>query len=129
MSVITLRNPDGSMLERLPYSTFVRRLAKQMPDPVQDAVHAAVGISGEAGELLDAIKKVWVYDKALDRQNVVEELGDLRFYMQHLMNVLAISESEVIEHNVKKLQVRYASGTYSNEQAQARADKQEGEQA
>ena len=36
------------------------------------ALHMAVGISGEAGELLDAIKKFVVYNKLLDRENVVE---------------------------------------------------------
>lgn len=38
----------------------------------------ATGVSGEAGELLDAVKKSVVYKKPLDRENVVEELGDLR---------------------------------------------------
>lgn len=105
------------------YTDFVKKLAKPMESEILDALHGAVGISGEAGELLDAIKKVWVYNKPMDRKNVVEELGDLRFYMQHLMNVLGITETEVIEANVQKLHVRYAAG-YSDAAAQARADKE-----
>lgn len=105
------------------YSEFVEKLAKPMGSEILDALHGAVGISGEAGELLDALKKVWVYNKPMDRKNVVEELGDLRFYMQHLMNVLDITEQEVIEANVQKLQVRYAAG-YSDAAAQARVDKE-----
>src|ERR1035437_131468 len=40
-------------------------------------LHMVVGISGEAGELLDAIKKQVIYRKPLDRENVIEELGDI----------------------------------------------------
>ena len=87
--------------------------------------HMATGVSGEAGELLDAVKKSVVYKKPLDRENVVEELGDLRFYMAGLMNALNISEQEILYATNKKLGKRYASGSYSNEQAQERADKAE----
>ena len=87
--------------------------------------HMATGVSGEAGELLDAVKKSVVYKKPLDRENVVEELGDLRFYMAGLMNALSISEQEILYATNKKLGKRYASGSYSNEQAQERADKVE----
>lgn len=90
--------------------------------------HMATGVSGEAGELLDAVKKAVVYKKQLDRENVVEELGDLRFYMAGLMNALSISEQEILYATNKKLGKRYASGSYSNEQAQERADKAEEEQ-
>ena len=90
--------------------------------------HMATGVSGEAGEageLLDAVKKSVLYKKPLDRENVVEELGDLRFYMAGLMNALDITEDELVEATNKKLGKRYASGSYSNEQAQERADKNE----
>ena len=85
--------------------------------------HMTTGVSGEAGELLDAVKKSVVYKKPLDRENVVEELGDLRFYMAGLMNALDITEDELLIANYKKLGKRYASGSYSNSQAQERADK------
>lgn len=88
-------------------------------------LHMAVGVSGEAGELLDVVKKAVIYQKPLDRENVVEELGDLRFYMAGLMNALGISEQELLYATNKKLAKRYASGSYSNEQAQERADKVE----
>jgi NTP pyrophosphatase (non-canonical NTP hydrolase) len=104
------------------YSEFVARLAKPMGSPTLDILHAAVGVSGEAGELLDAVKKNWAYNKPLDRENIVEELGDLRFYMQHMMNLLNITDHEVIKHNLEKLQKRYAEG-YSDKAAQERADK------
>jgi NTP pyrophosphatase (non-canonical NTP hydrolase) len=85
--------------------------------------HMATGVSGEAGELLDAIKKHVIYQKPLDVENVKEELGDILFYMSNLMQSVGLSFEEVLQHNVDKLSVRHSSGSYSNKQAQERADK------
>lgn len=87
-------------------------------------LHMAVGISGEAGELLDAIKKHVVYQKPLDMENVIEELGDLEFYMEGLRQSLNLCRQQCLDANVIKLSKRYAQACYTNEQAQARADKQ-----
>lgn len=92
-----------------------------------NALHMAVGVSGEAGELLDAVKKYVVYDKPLDRMNVVEELGDLEFYMEGLRAEFGITREETIQANIAKLSKRYHSGGYTDSQAQARADKPEGQ--
>lgn len=105
------------------YSDFVAALMKDMGTPTLNILHAAVGISGEAGELLDAVKKHWAYCKPLDKENVIEELGDLEFYMQALRNEIGVPRSYIIDQNRKKLSKRYATLSYSNEQAAARADK------
>ena len=89
-------------------------------------LHMAVGIVGEAGELIDAIKKAVIYRKPLDRVNVVEELGDLEFYMEGLRKKLNITREETLIGNIDKLGKRYADG-YSDKAAQARADKPNGE--
>jgi NTP pyrophosphatase (non-canonical NTP hydrolase) len=86
-------------------------------------LHMSVGISGESGELLDAIKKHVIYNKPIDLENVIEELGDLEFYMEGLRQGLGISREETIDANIAKLGVRYAQG-YSDKAAQERADKQ-----
>ena len=86
-------------------------------------LHMGVGVSTEANELLDAIKKHTIYQKPLDVENVKEELGDLLFYMSNLMQSVGLSFKEVLQHNIDKLSVRYSSGKYSNQQAQERADK------
>ena len=87
------------------------------------SLHMAVGIAGEAGELLDAVKKAAIYRKPIDRANVVEELGDLEFYMEGLRQGLGITRQEVLDHNITKLSKRYSSGSYSDKHAQERADK------
>jgi NTP pyrophosphatase (non-canonical NTP hydrolase) len=89
-----------------------------------DLIHAIMGISGEAGELLDGIKKHVIYNKPLDIENVIEELGDMEFYMEQLRQRLGITREQTIEHNIAKLSKRYASLGYSDAAAQERADKQ-----
>lgn len=125
-SFVKLINAQGHT-DIIRYDAFVAYLFKLLMDQTQDILHAAVGISGEAGELLDAVKKTWIYNKPLDRANVIEELGDLRFYIQAMMNVLRISEQEILQSNANKLAVRYKGLVYTDEAAQKRADKAPGE--
>ena len=87
--------------------------------------HMATGVSGEAGELLDAIKKHAICCKPVDRENVIEELGDLEFYMEGLRQGMKITREETLKHNLEKLYTRYANRSYSNDQAKGRADKPE----
>ena len=112
------------------HAEMVELLAKPGIEIIQQAtggeghlLHMALGVCGEAGELGDAIKKHVIYKKRLDRANVVEELGDLVFYMQGIMNEVGIGWDEVLDHTYDKLmKKRYPNG-YSNEAAIARADK------
>jgi NTP pyrophosphatase (non-canonical NTP hydrolase) len=87
------------------------------------AWHMASCVPGEAGELFDAVKRWVIYEKPLDRANVVEELGDLEFYMQGLRSRLGITREETLQSNVDKLAKRYKAGAFSNQAAQERADK------
>ena len=112
------------------YSQMVRRLTKPGEEIVATLsangahlLHMAMGISGEAGEMLDAIKKAVIYRKELDVNNVIEELGDLEFYMEGLRSYLRVTREQVLAHNMAKLSARYASARYSDQQAQERADK------
>lgn len=114
------------------HADMVRSLKKD-PDTIPlspgkvDAIHMVLGIAGEAGELVDAVKKWAIYGKELDMGNVVEELGDLEFYMEGLRQQLGIPRPRTLEKNRDKLltgkKARYKEGTYSDAAAHARADK------
>lgn len=86
-------------------------------------MHMAIGISGEAGELLDAIKKQVIYCKALDRENALEELGDLEFYMEGMRQGLGLTREQCLEANIAKLGKRYDGMKYTDAAAHKRADK------
>jgi NTP pyrophosphatase (non-canonical NTP hydrolase) len=87
-------------------------------------LHGAMGISGEAGELMDAIKKHILYNKPLDVTNVKEELGDLCWYMALMLDQVGSSFDEVMKMNHDKLEKRFPGG-FTEKLAQQRLDKVE----
>jgi len=121
-------------MPEIDFAEMVKALAKDGDEIAQELsgldahiLHMAVGVSGEAGELIDAIKKAVIYRKDIDIKNIIEELGDLEFYMEGLRQGLGISREETITANIEKLGKRYSDGEYSDVDAQVRADKIEGE--
>lgn len=109
-------------IEIVRYDQFVLALAKPQSRQLM-CLHAALGVAGEAGELADAIKIEHIYGKEPNRANIVEELGDLRWYIQMVMNLYGISEAEVLQENAFKLAKRYVGLKYSDKSALERADK------
>ena len=112
------------------YEEFVTSLVKDGHKIKQEltgnechTIHMVMGISGEVGELLDAVKKSVIYRKQLDRVNVIEELGDIEFYLEGFRQSVGISRDETIKENMDKLSKRYSKIQYTDEDAQTRADK------
>lgn len=105
------------------YPQFVENLGKPLDRMASELHHHTTGMAGEAGELLDASKKVWIYDKPVDVEHIIEEMGDLRWYYQSMLNMLGITDEDIQAANTVKLRKRYPEGVYSNEQAIKRADK------
>jgi len=100
------------------YEKASERTEKKFPDGLEldqqqmELLHAAIGISTEAGEILDAFKKHLIYGKDLDIINITEELGDITWYMaimtRYLKNLTgATLEDDILELNIDKLKARY----------------------
>lgn len=119
-------NPEtGNYYDIVRYDKFVELLLKQDTEKMMK-IHAAVGIAGEAGELLDAIKKVHIYGQTETPAilaNIVEELGDLEFYMQAMRNLYGLSRSDILSSNAVKLSKRYKKLTFTTEESIDRKDK------
>ncbi|MFG1483752.1 nucleoside triphosphate pyrophosphohydrolase family protein [Halobacteriovorax sp. HFRX-2_2] len=88
-------------------------------DGIKRLLHAGIGLSTEAGEFLDALKKHIFYGKELDRVNLAEELGDLFWYMAIVGDELGIKFEDVMERNITKLKARYGE-KFSEEKADKR---------
>ena len=82
-------------------------------------LHAGLGVSTEAGELLDAIKKHVYYGKKLDKVNIFEEMGDLFWYLAILSDELGFDFEDIMKKNIEKLQTRYGK-TFSEDKACSR---------
>lgn len=70
-------------------------------------LHATMGLCTESGELTDQLKKHLFYGKELDRVNLIEEAGDLLWYLAILFDELNTSFEEVMSSNNAKLRSRY----------------------
>ncbi len=72
-----------------------------------DLLHASMGLSTEAAEFTDALKKHIFYGKELDTVNLKEEIGDILWYAAIALEALDSSFEEVMQTNIDKLAARY----------------------
>ncbi|HSH18665.1 MAG TPA: nucleoside triphosphate pyrophosphohydrolase family protein [Candidatus Saccharimonadales bacterium] len=80
------------------------------PDPLMDKTVWAMGISGEAGEVIEKWKKIVAYKDGKisdeDKAELLKELGDVVWYIAVFAHSLGLSFDEVMQANVQKLQDR-----------------------
>lgn len=84
-------------------------------------INAALGLTGESGEFADQIKKWLFQDHPLDNAKLINELGDIRFYLELACYAIGVSLEEVEKQNSAKLRKRYPNG-FTTEASQARVD-------
>jgi len=76
---------------------------------------ACLGLSAEAGEFTEIVKKMVFQGKPLNDENLrhmMLELGDVFWYWTNACRALDINPNEVIAANVKKLEARYPGGSF-----------------
>lgn len=72
-----------------------------------DLLHAGLGLVTEVGELNDIIKKFLFYGKEIDVINLLEEVGDIMWYIFFLSARVGINLDECIAMNLEKLKKRF----------------------
>jgi len=90
------------------YSQFVED--KMLTKGRERLIENALGLTGEAGEVSEKIKKLF-RDKRIDDDAVLKELGDVLFYTVALSNIFGGSLIKIIELNMEKLNERVKNGT------------------
>lgn len=68
------------------------------------------GLNGEAGECIDILKKVEFQGHEFDRNRLIDELGDVLWYVAQTATGLEISLEDVAQYNIDKLRKRYPDG-------------------
>ncbi len=76
----------------------------RIPD---DVLHAVIGISTEAGELLDVVKKNMFYGKPIDYVNLDEEMGDVLWYIAVYHFARGRDIEATMVQVIEKLKVRF----------------------
>ena len=78
-------------------------------------ITAALGLTAEAGEFTEVVKKIILQGKPYNEDNVFHmkrELGDICWYIAQACMALDTSFDEIIEMNVEKLKARYPGGEF-----------------
>lgn len=73
-------------------------------------LNAALGLAGEAGEVADHVKKVYMQGHPLSEVKLVDECGDVLWYLALMCEALGIDMTLIAQHNVEKLRKRYPQG-------------------
>lgn len=73
-------------------------------------VNGVMGLNGESGECIDIVKKAEFQGHNLDTDKLIDELGDVLWYIAEICTALNVDMSEVAEKNIEKLKQRYPDG-------------------
>ena len=82
---------------------------------IERLLTAAVGMSAEAGEFTEIVKKMVFQGKPwndANKHHLVTELGDIMWYVANACMALDVSFDDVVATNVKKLEKRYPGGSF-----------------
>ncbi len=80
-------------------------------------LNAALGLSGETGEVADLIKKTLFQGHELDKEHLKEELGDVLWYLAEACKGLDTTLEEIALMNVMKLEKRFPDHRFDKEKS------------
>jgi NTP pyrophosphatase (non-canonical NTP hydrolase) len=84
------------------------------PDPLMDKTIWAMGVAGEAGEVIEKWKKIVAYHEGKisedDTKELGKELGDVVWYIAIFAQSLGLSLDEIMKQNLNKLADRKNRG-------------------
>ena len=88
-------------------------------------ITAAFGLTAEAGEFTEVVKKIILQGKPYNEENVFHmkrELGDICWYLAQACMALDTSFDEIMEMNVDKLKARYPGGEFDVHKSENRKE-------
>ncbi|QDD83814.1 nucleoside triphosphate pyrophosphohydrolase family protein [Bacillus cereus] len=95
-------------------------------------LNAALGLTGEAGEVADVVKKAIFHGHGFDpahcpgeeegnTHKIALELGDILYYISIMSHEMGYTLEDIAQMNISKLEKRYPAG-FSREASQNRVD-------
>lgn len=77
-------------------------------------INGVMGLCGESGEVIDIVKKYLAQGHKLDKDKIIDELGDVAWYLAETAYCLDVDLETVLTKNIEKLKKRYPEGFDSN---------------
>ena len=90
-------------------SLAARTIDGTWPEDKQKSA-AGLGISGEAGEVSDLIKKEICHGHPVDFDKIKKELGDVMWYVAYCATIYGLTLEDIASENIIKLIKRYPNG-------------------
>lgn len=106
------------------YQQLAARTMRPSATPAEHEKNLAIlglGLAGEAGEVVELLKKHLGHGHELDIEKAEKELGDVTWYLAALCTELGLSFEHVAELNIEKLRKRYPAG-FSEAASRGRAE-------
>ena len=103
--IATKSNSEAMTIEQ-----YQKAAARTAAGKCRDLANAGLGLTGEAGEVADIIKKHLYQGHDLPRDKIVEELGDLMWYVSLTTSLIGVDLKAVMQANIEKLWRRYPNG-------------------
>lgn len=92
------------------YQARAQRTSRTDLSPMDHVMNGLLGLAGESGECCDVVKKSLFQDNREIRDKLVDELGDVLWYVQETAHGLGVSLETVASYNIEKLRRRYPQG-------------------
>ena len=91
--------------QRLAMTTLNKDLTKK-----EVLINSVMGLNGEAGEVIDLVKKHLFHGHELKKDELIKELGDVAWYLAEAAYALDIDLETILVKNIEKLKKRYPEG-------------------
>ena len=92
------------------YQRMAMRTAGEYKSQYDMLRNAVYGLNGESGEVIDIMKKHEFQGHSFDRDKIIDEAGDVCWYLALLASALDVTLEEIMQRNIEKLIKRYPEG-------------------
>lgn len=92
------------------YQSLAQRTSNKSLSDYDKIRNGCYGLCGESGECIDLLKKHEFQGHELNEEKLIDELGDVLWYIAQTASGLGIGMDDIAHRNIAKLRVRYPEG-------------------
>jgi len=98
------------------YQEKVKKTKREFDDKEKEIMTWGLGLTGEAGDVAGCIKKTYTHGND-QTVGIRENIGDVMWYLSTICNYYGWDLEEILDENANKLEKRYPSGGFTEEEA------------
>lgn len=97
-------------MDIMEYQEKAERTVNKNLKGMDQSLNLLIGVNGEIGEVTELFKKCIYHGHNLCIKDLVEELGDVLWYITNIATLYGIPMTYILDENIKKLKERYPEG-------------------